>query len=153
VNSGGFDILFYFFFVAVLTADQVSKAIIMKTMYLGQSTPVINKVFHITYIHNPGAAFSLLAGRTSLFIFISFAVIAGVFLYQYRTRQKLGFVPVSLGLIAGGAAGNLLDRIKLGQVVDFIDFRIWPVFNLADSAIVVGAILLGIALFRSEGHA
>lgn len=145
--------MFYFFFMAVVTADQVSKAIIMKTMALGQSTPIISNVFHLTYIHNPGAAFSLLAGRTSIFIAVSLAVIAGIFIYQYRFGKKLGLMPISLGLIAGGSAGNLLDRIKLGQVVDFLDFRIWPVFNLADSAIVVGAILLAFALFKPESRA
>lgn len=143
--------MFYFIFLAALLTDQASKALVMKNMFLGQSVPVIDSILHLTYIHNPGAAFSLLAGRTPVFVVISLIVVAAIIIYQIRGGVKKGLIPISLGLIAGGAAGNLLDRIRLGEVVDFIDFRIWPVFNLADSAIVAGAILLSVVLWRSEG--
>jgi len=145
--------LFYFIFLAAIIIDQASKAIIMKTMFLGQSVPIIDRILHLTYIQNPGAAFSLMAGRTNIFIAVSFIVVAAVIIYQIRGGVKRGLIPISLGLIAGGAAGNLLDRVRLGEVVDFIDFRVWPVFNLADSAIVVGAILLAVVLWKSEGKA
>lgn len=143
--------MFYLIFLAALLIDQASKALIMKAMFLGQSVPIIDNILHLTYIQNPGAAFSLLAGRTPVFIAVSLIVVAAIIIYQIRGGAKRGLIPISLGLIAGGAAGNLLDRIRLGEVVDFIDFRVWPVFNLADSAIVVGAILLSVVLWRSEG--
>jgi len=143
--------LFYFIFLAAILIDQASKSIIMKAMYLGQSVPVIDGIFHLTYIHNPGAAFSLLAGKTNIFIAVSIIVVAAIIIYQIRRGEKNGLITICLGLIAGGAAGNLVDRIRLGAVVDFIDLRVWPVFNLADSAIVVGSILLVVMLWKSEG--
>jgi signal peptidase II len=141
-----------FLVVSLLTllVDQASKAYIMKKMFLGQSFPVIANIFHITYIQNPGAAFGFLANRTAFFIIISLLVIAGIIIFYLKHQLKKGIMPVAMGLIAGGALGNLLDRIRFGEVVDFIDLRVWPVFNLADSAIVVGAGLFIIALWKSE---
>lgn len=130
--------------------DQASKILIMDTMIRGQSIPVIENIFHITYIHNPGAAFGLLANRTAFFIVVSLLAIAGAIIFYRKLGVRRGITPVALGLIVGGALGNLADRIRFGEVVDFLDFRIWPVFNLADSAIVVGAGLLAIILWKME---
>ncbi|MFZ5649475.1 MAG: signal peptidase II [Bacillota bacterium] len=138
--------------LAVLILDQASKYLIMANMTLNQSVPVITDVFHITYIRNPGAAFGLMAYRTTFFIAVSILVILGIFIF-YKKYGGKGAVPVTLGLIAGGALGNLVDRVRFGEVVDFLDFRVWPVFNLADSAIVVGAGLLMIVFWRLEGKA
>ncbi|MCL5935371.1 MAG: signal peptidase II [Firmicutes bacterium] len=141
-----------FFIVSLLTflIDQASKIFIMKTIVQGQSFPVIANVFHITYIHNPGAAFGLMANRTSFFIAVSLLVIAGIIIFYKKSRARTGIMPAAMGLIAGGALGNLFDRIRFGEVIDFIDLRVWPVFNLADSAIVIGAGLFMIALWRAE---
>lgn len=130
--------------------DQASKMLIMNTMFRGQSIPVIENIFHITYIHNPGAAFGLFANRTTFFIAVSLVVMAGAIVFYWKRGVRRGIMPVALGLIVGGALGNLVDRIRFGEVVDFLDFRIWPVFNLADSAIVVGAGLLAIVLWRMD---
>lgn len=144
--------MFYIVSLTALFLDQVSKMLIMATMFRGQSIPVVQNIFHITYIHNPGAAFGLMANRTSLFIAISLIVVAGAIIYYWKSGERRGLMPVALGLIVGGALGNLVDRIRFGEVVDFLDFMIWPVFNLADSSIVVGAGLLVILLWRSEGR-
>lgn len=140
--------------LAVFILDQASKYLIMANMTLGQSIPVITDIFHITYIRNPGAAFGLMAHRTSFFIAVSILVVLGIiFFYKKYGGKVKGTLPVTLGLIAGGAMGNLADRVRFGEVIDFLDFRIWPVFNLADSAIVIGAGLLMIVFWKLEGKA
>jgi signal peptidase II len=133
-----------------LVADQVSKYIIYTNMMPGESIPVFPPVFYITYVLNPGAAFGMLAHRTNFFILVSFLVIIGVMAgYRYLPRERT-WIHNALGLVVGGALGNLVDRIRLGRVVDFLDFRVWPVFNLADTAIVIGALLLIIDVWRSD---
>ena len=136
--------------LAVLLLDQVSKMLIINSLVYGQSIPVAKNIFHITYIHNPGAAFGLLANHTSLFIVVSVLVIAGVIIFYYKQCTGNRAMSFALGLILGGAAGNLLDRGRYGSVVDFLDFMIWPVFNLADSAIVVGCCLMILTIWRME---
>ncbi|MCL6477299.1 MAG: signal peptidase II [Peptococcaceae bacterium] len=145
--------MLYIVSLFILLLDQASKMYVMSTMIQGQSIPVIENVFHITYIHNPGAAFSLLAYRTTFFITVTLLVIAGILIFYWKRGVKSGPLPVALGLIAGGALGNLVDRVRFGEVVDFLDFRVWPIFNLADSAIVAGAGLLVIVLWRMEKKA
>lgn len=137
--------------VFVLFLDQVSKIIISSKMYLGQSTPVIDNIFHITYIYNPGAAFGIMPDRTWIFISASFLVAMGIIVYYYRQKVRKTGITWSFALILGGTLGNLVDRIRFGQVVDFIDFRIWPVFNLADIAIVSGAAILFMLVWKMEG--
>ncbi len=142
--------MFFVISLGVFILDQVTKMLIMATMFLGQSIPVIENIFHITYIHNPGAAFGLLAHRTSFFIAVSLLSVAGAVIYHWKSGVRRGMLPGSLGLITGGALGNLVDRIRFGEVVDFFDFRIWPIFNVADTAIVLGAVLLALILLRPE---
>lgn len=129
----------------VLVFDQLIKAIITGKLAPLQSVTVIKDVFTITYVRNYGAAFGILQSQTLLLIALSIAVI----FFVWSNRNKFSAYPkvfqVGLGLALGGALGNLVDRIRLGYVVDFLDFRFWPVFNLADIAIVsgVGLIILG----------
>jgi len=112
--------------------------------------PLIKGIFHLTLIHNRGAAFGILKNHTPLFIFISIlAVILIYFAIQNNKSQKYSFYNISLALILSGALGNLIDRLRLGYVIDFLDFRIWPVFNVADSAITIGAILLGYSILKN----
>ncbi|AEG60577.1 signal peptidase II [Desulforamulus ruminis] len=131
-----------------LALDRYSKFIIMNKMTEGQSIPVWNKVFHLTYIQNPGAAFGLLAGKTWFFIMITTLVLLAMVL-GWRWIQKAGpLYHWALGLVAGGALGNLIDRLLYTRVIDFLDFRIWPVFNLADTAICIGVGLILLDAFK-----
>jgi len=99
-------------------------------------------IFDIHHVHNTGAAFGMLPAGGLLFVAVAVAVLAGLFVSYPRVRAADRLTRVSLGLIAGGTLGNLVDRLRFGYVVDFIDFRWWPVFNLADSAICIGVALL-----------
>lgn len=131
----------------ILLVDQLSKFYIIKVFEPYASQPLIDGVLHITYVQNTGAAFGILADRTKVFIAVAIVIIVVVMRY-FRYVPKDNYL-LRLGLTFGlsGAIGNLIDRIRLGYVIDFIDFRVWPVFNVADSAIFLGviALLLGIA--------
>jgi signal peptidase II len=137
--------------LTILALDQLTKFLAGKALALNQSVPVINGIFHITLIHNRGAAFGILKNQTTLFIFTS--LLAIVLIYANIKSHKNRSSPIyglSLSLILSGAVGNLIDRILYGYVVDFLDFRIWPVFNVSDTAITIGAILLGYAILKSK---
>jgi signal peptidase II len=135
----------------VLLCDQFSKFIVIKNLSLHQSIPLIKGIFHLTLVYNRGAAFGILKNQIPLFIFTSLiAVILIYFNYRQNTKKKTFSYNLSLGLILAGALGNLIDRLFLGYVIDFLDFRIWPVFNIADSAITVGAFLLAYSIFRQK---
>ncbi|MTI79770.1 MAG: signal peptidase II [Firmicutes bacterium] len=132
----------------VLIIDLLSKYIIQSNMELYQSIPVIKNIFHITYIMNPGAAFGVLANKTIFFIGVTAALILGMAVFFKRIMQETILVKLALGMVAGGALGNMVDRVRYGEVVDFLDFRIWPVFNLADTFIVIGVGLLILEIYR-----
>ncbi len=138
----------------VLLADQVSKLWVVAALgpepYL-HAVPVIGDWFRIVYAHNTGIAFSLFQGMSHFLIFTSLLISIGI-VYGYWTRlpRQVPLVQFSIGLIVAGALGNVVDRIRLGYVVDFIQIGWWPVFNLADSAICVGAVLLAIFTTRNE---
>ena len=129
-------------FLVLLIADQAVKHLIRTTMVQGQSIPIIENIFHITYIENPGAAFGILANQRMLFLILT-AVIVGVMIYLYCSlSNKKSLTAVSLGIVVSGAIGNFIDRFMQGTVTDFLDFRIWPIFNIADIAICVGLALI-----------
>jgi signal peptidase II len=137
----------------ILIADQVSKAAISSKLSLGQSIPIINNVLHLTFIKNTGAAFGLFKNSTYFFIavsVISVAIIGAMLLKAIKDDKFFGsfLLNFSLILIMSGALGNLIDRISLGYVIDFIDVRIWPIFNLADSSITIGTGLLIISFTK-----
>ena len=107
--------------------------------------PVIPKIFHFTLVHNTGIAFGLFKNMGIVFIIVSVIAILFFSWFLYSRRQEKDFSTFSIlafSLIIGGAFGNLIDRLQFGFVIDFIDFRIWPVFNIADSAITIGALIL-----------
>ncbi len=135
----------------VLFLDQVSKLIIKNTLVLGESWPA-EGLLRITYGTNTGTAFGLFPNQTIFLIIASFIAI-GFLVYFYRTHaQPRPMLRFAIGLQLGGALGNLLDRIVHGSVVDFIDVGWWPIFNLADSSIVVDmAILIGVLVFFEKG--
>ncbi len=142
----------------VFLLDQASKWAVTETLSLGESRRVLPGVFNLTYVRNRGAAFGLFAdveSRVVLLLLIGFAVVALVLvsglLWRGATTALTGW---GLALILGGALGNLLDRLRHGNVVDFLDFHLgsyhWPAFNGADSAIVVGAAVLMMEVLRGR---
>lgn len=126
----------------VLALDRLTKLITCGNLIEGESIEVLPHVFHITLVLNNGAAFGVLKNKNPLFISLTFLAIAFILLYSWRYKPKDKILLLAIGLILGGAAGNVIDRIKFGCVIDFLDFRIWPVFNVADSAITLGAVIL-----------
>ena len=131
----------------VVLADQITKALVTKYLPLHKNISVIAGIFDITHVLNPGGAFGLMANmgavmRTVVFLFIS-SLAVGLILYFYiKTPREYVFLSAAFALIFGGAIGNLIDRVRFGMVVDYLDFYIgkyhWPAFNIADSAITVG---------------
>ncbi len=133
----------------IVLLDQLTKFLIKQNFQLNESIPIINKIFHLTYITNTGSAFGLFKGLNSIFMIFSIVVIIGVFYYlrkKIKNNEKL--LQISVGLLLGGTIGNLIDRLLYGAVIDFLDFRIWPVFNIADSAVTISVILLVILLWK-----
>lgn len=138
----------------VLIFDQITKAIVMGTMPLYDSIEVIPGFFRLTHIQNPGGAFGFLARHSAgmrlvVFILLSSLAVCLIFYFYRRTPRSHPLLASALALIMGGAVGNLIDRIRFEQVVDFLDFYIgkyhWPAFNVADSAISVG---IGIFIYH-----
>lgn len=147
--------------VTVIVLDQATKYWITESMRLHESIPVVPNLFSFTYIRNPGAAFGLLAGSSNAFRTVFFGVtslfalaLLGTILVRLPDRDWIG--QVSIAGILGGAIGNLIDRLRFGEVIDFLDVYVesyhWPAFNVADSAISVGVVFLIIhfALERKE---
>lgn len=131
--------------------DRLLKLLIQTNFVPGETLIVIPKVFHLTFVLNPGAAFGLMAGHTWIFIVTAFFVIAGVIYGQFRIPRSEVFTRLAIGMIGGGALGNLYDRLVIGRVVDYLDFQIWPyVFNFADSMIVLAVGLLIFLIYREE---
>ena len=137
--------------VITVAVDQVSKLEVMRSMRLHDSIPVIPDFFSLTYIRNPGAAFGILASSSNGFRFIFFAMtslfalgLLAMIFFRLPADDWMGHV--SIAAILGGAVGNLLDRVRYGEVIDFLDFYIdqyhWPAFNIADAAISVGVFFL-----------
>ena len=140
--------------IIFIIIDQLSKIIIVNNLTNNKSIEVIKSFFYLTYTNNKGAAFSILTGRRILLILVALIVI-GVLIYYVRKNKIEGKVnKIALSLVIGGSIGNLIDRILRGAVVDFLDFKIfgynYPIFNLADTFIVLGVFLLLISMFRKD---
>lgn len=136
--------------LAVVILDQFSKYIVVVNMALGESIPIIEEVFHLTYILNPGAAFGMFAHNRLFFIAIAVVVIGIIIWARREILASPWEVKAGCGLFLGGAIGNLIDRARQGLVIDFFDFRIWPVFNIADIAICIGVGLIIWNLLKTE---
>ncbi len=143
----------YFFLIAALVVllDRLTKWAVASNIPLHESVVVIPGLFHLTHVENPGAAFGLFADSSAQWkvgALVSFSVVALVIVSAllWKKSHSLSTTTIGLSLILGGATGNLWDRMVSGHVVDFLDFYVgsyhWPAFNVADSAIVIGAILL-----------
>ncbi len=135
------EIIFFLIALLIIALDQVSKCFIKANMTPGQSIPG-EGFFRITYSTNEGMVFGLFANQTFLITLTAIVGIAAIIIYSRYPIFNQVLVRVALGLMLGGAVGNLIDRIRLGEVIDFIDVGAWPVFNLADSAVVVGVVLI-----------
>lgn len=130
----------------ILALDQVSKLVVTRTMAKYQSIPVLGDFFRLTYIHNRGAAFGIDVGSPPLHLLFSLVAL-GVLVWLFRTSPPgARLLRCSLSLVLGGALGNIADRVRLGEVIDFFDFGVgqwrWPVFNVADSFVTIGILLL-----------
>ena len=130
----------------ILILDQLVKVTVLLKLEPFQSLWVIKNIFSITFVRNYGAAVGILQSQTWLLIALSLAVIFFVWFQRDKLKGYSKVFWIGLGLALGGVLGNLVDRIRLGYVIDFLDFQFWPVFNLADIAIVcgVGLIILGL---------
>ncbi|MFH1380817.1 MAG: signal peptidase II [Candidatus Omnitrophota bacterium] len=133
--------------LSVLMLDQVSKFLVLQNIEPGGSVEVIRGIFSLTLICNSGAAFGILKNQTLLFTLISILSIVVIIVYYVKLKHRVNHVRnFALALITAGALGNLIDRLRFGYVVDFLDFKVWPVFNIADSAITIGAFLLFLSM-------
>lgn len=142
--------LWFFIGLLLVVVDQLSKFYISNIMTLYQSIPVIHNIFHITYVVNYGAAFGILKNQRVFFI-VSTVIIFGILVILYnQIKVHNNFTYISFTLIVSGAIGNFIDRIRFGYVVDFFDFRVFPVFNIADSLIVIGVTIFSFYLLFLE---
>jgi len=134
---------------AIFLAEGLIKAY-FRTSLAFQSIPVIPNIFHLTVVFNKGAAFGIFAGRTTFLIYVTIVFIFVFALFVKHEKKRNMFFLAACGMILGGAISNLADRVFLGYVVDYLDFRVWPVFNLADSCITVGSGILIFDSFRCQ---
>jgi signal peptidase II len=135
--------------LAAVAADQLTKHIVTGHLTLDQGVHVVGP-FWIHHVQNSGIAFGLFASATPVVIVLTGLAVAWMLLFFARSGARHPVLPVALGLVIGGSLSNLLDRVRLGYVTDFLDFRYWPAFNLADSFIVVGVAVLLVALLAAE---
>ena len=142
----------YFLLVALLVIifDQLTKYYVVSNFYLGESVPVIENIFHWTYILNPGAAFGMFEGSRWFFVVIAIGVLVGIWDMKDEINEGGWMMQYGAALFGGGAIGNLIDRARSGLVIDFFDFRIWPVFNVADIAICVGVAMILWKVLQTE---
>ena len=138
----------------MLVLDQASKVAVRQFLLSrgSSSVPLFGGLVRLTYVENRGSAFGLFQNQTLFFIVIGVLVIGGILIGQRFIPAHRTTLAICLGMQLGGASGNLLDRIRFGHVFDFIDLRWWPVFNVADSAIVVGVLILVYHLLTSPAE-
>lgn len=135
--------------LVVLGIDQYAKHLVQTSLNLYEVVnpiPALSHLFALTFVKNTGAAFGLFPNGSTLFVGIALVVIIGIALYFRHIPSGEWLLKISLAMQLGGALGNLLDRVRLGYVVDFVDFHMWPVFNFSDTFIVVGVMLLAYRL-------
>ena len=135
--------------LAVFVLDQGLKSVVEASIRAGESIPVIPGFLSITHVRNDGAAFGILGG-SQLLLLVGSVVAVGVVLWMLFAEQRSKLATLACGLILGGAAGNLLDRLTNGEVTDYVHFSFWYVFNAADAAITVGVALLLLSTFRMQ---
>jgi signal peptidase II len=140
--------------IIAIAADQGSKFLVERSMALGQSISVLGDFFRLTFIRNAGGAFGIFLGGGWFYLAASVVAIVLIFLYLARVSSAQILPRISLAMILGGALGNLVDRVRSGEVTDFLDFGVgrlrWPVFNLADAFVTVGVIFFLLTMLRGR---
>ena len=134
---------------AAVVADQVTKQIVVSMLDLGDSVHLAGPL-EIRHVTNPGIAFGLFSSWASVVTFVTAGAVIWMLFYFAKAGARHPILPVALGLLIGGSLGNLVDRLRIGHVTDFLDLRYWPAFNLADTFIVVGVAALLLALIAAE---
>jgi len=134
----------------VFCIDWLSKSYVELNLSPGESVPIINDFFYLTYLKNRGIIFGLFFPPTISIVVVSSIIIAALLFFLGKISPKSRWQKISLGLLWGGLLGNFFDRLWDGNVVDFLDFRFWPVFNVADITICIGAVLLFIEILKSN---
>lgn len=138
----------------LIVIDQIFKILVINKMALQQSITIINNFFNITYVRNTGAAWSILSGNVLLLIMISVLALVTIYYYLIKDKDLNKIDIVSYSMLIGGIIGNLIDRIVHGYVIDYLDFKIFnynfPIFNIADTLIVISIIIIGISLIVGE---
>lgn len=136
--------------LCITLLDQITKYMVTVSMDLGETFPLWKGIFHLTYIINPGAAFGILPHQSAFFL----GIVGVLFLVFLRFRKHIPekplYFPLAVGLVLGGALGNAIDRMRIAGVIDFLDFRIWPIFNVADIAVCVGVALIVLYFWRTD---
>lgn len=125
----------------VILLDQITKFLALRFLQLNTPVPLIRNFLNLTLVHNHGAAFGFFQNQLFLFVLVSFFAI-GLIFFNLKNKTNSMILNLSLSLILGGCIGNLIDRLRFGYVVDFLDLRVWPVFNIADSVITIAALFL-----------
>lgn len=136
------DIGFFLIAAAVFALDQITKVIVRNALDPRESWPDDDWVLNIVNVSNSGAAFGILEGQTMFLVVTSLVGVAAIVLYYLYPPLEHGLLRVALALQLGGAAGNLIDRVRTGEVTDFINFRHWPAFNVADASISIGVVTI-----------
>lgn len=138
-------------FAGILALDQFTKARVAATMQLGESIPIVQDFFHFTYITNPGAAFGILPNQRVFFLFMGAVLLILFAIFYPRISKNDRLLKFGVLCLVSGSTANLIDRVQLGAVVDFFDFRVWPIFNVADIAVVAGMfVMIYVILFIEE---
>ncbi len=135
--------------VAAATADQLTKAIVSSQLVVGDAVEIVGP-FAIHHVRNTGIAFGLFSGATSIVIVLTCLAIGALVAFFARSGRRHPLLPVAVGLVLGGSVSNLVDRLRLGHVTDFLDLDYWPAFNLADTFIVVGVGLLFVSFVAAD---
>lgn len=139
---------------AIATADQLTKWLVVSSLELGESHPLIENFFHLVHWRNKGAAWGIFQDYNTILAVVSVVTVLVLFLFRHSFQLHRKSSRVALGLITGGVVGNFIDRVRFGYVVDFLDFQIsryhWPAFNVADSAICIGVVLYILVSWRSD---
>lgn len=136
--------MYFLLVIVIYIIDQTSKLIVRNNISVGESIPILRNLFHLTFVRNTGAAFGMFQEHPAIFLFVAaLSAVAMILLLVLKRKNLHNVEKISLCFLLAGTLGNLTDRISFGYVIDFIDLRIWPVFNVADSFIMIGAVVLG----------
>jgi signal peptidase II len=148
-----------FLCIWILSVDQWTKYSIQKRLPLHHTVSVVKGFFNLTHVRNPGGAFGILGGEggglsSSLFVLVSLIAIGIIIFFFFKTREDEEILSLAFSMVLSGAIGNLIDRFRIGEVIDFFDFQIssfhWPAFNIADSAITIGIGLILVEIFSRD---